>query len=56
MEYCPNTSDYLLANAAADSVAVVEAGERHTYGQLRSAAGRLAAELDALDLAPASRE
>jgi long-chain acyl-CoA synthetase len=55
VEYCPNTSDYLLANAAADSVAVAEVGERHTYDQLRSAAGRLAAELAALNLAPASR-
>ena len=55
VRYCPNTSDYLLANAAPDSVAVVEAGERYTYGQLRSAAGRLAAELAALDLPPGSR-
>ncbi len=30
-------------------------GERYTYGQLRSAAGRLAAELAALDLPPGSR-
>ena len=37
------------------SVALVEAGERYTYGQLRSAAGRLAAELAALDLPPGSR-
>ncbi len=51
----PNTSDYLLAGAAPDAVAVVEAGKRYTYGQLRSAAGRLAAELTALDLAPGSR-
>ena len=51
----PNTSDYLLANAAPDDVVLVEAGERYTYGQLRSAAGRLAAELAALDLPPGSR-
>jgi len=51
----PNTSDYLLADAAADAVAVVEAGERYTYGQLRAAAGRLAAELAALELPPSSR-
>ena len=51
----PNTSDYLLADAAPDDVALVEAGERYTYGQLRSAAGRLAAELAALDLPPGSR-
>jgi long-chain acyl-CoA synthetase len=53
--YCPNTSDYLLAEAAPDRLAVLEAGERYTYGQLRSAAGRLAAELAALDLPPGSR-
>jgi long-chain acyl-CoA synthetase len=51
----PNTSDYLLADAAPDAVAVVEAGNRYTYGQLRSAAGRLAADLAALDLPPGSR-
>ncbi len=53
--FCPNTSDYLLANAVPDDVALVEAGERYTYRQLRSAAGRLAAELAALDLPPGSR-
>src|SRR5260370_23194337 len=51
----PNTSDYLLANAAQDGVALAEAGVRCSYGQLRSAAGRLAAELAALDLPPVSR-
>src|SRR5215467_1208060 len=55
MGYRPNTSDYLLADAAPDGVALVESGERYTYGQLRSAAGRLAAELAALDLPPGSR-
>ena len=50
-----NTSDYLLADAAPEGVALVEAGERYTYGQLRSAAGKLAAELAALDLPPGSR-
>ncbi len=54
-EYSPNTSDYLLANAVQDGVALVEAGKPYTYGQLRSAAGRLAAELAALDLPPGSR-
>jgi long-chain acyl-CoA synthetase len=49
-----NTSDYLLADAGPDSVAVVEAGQRYTYGQLRSAAGRLAAGLAALELPPGS--
>jgi acyl-CoA synthetase (AMP-forming)/AMP-acid ligase II len=53
--YCPNTSDYLLADAAPDEVALVETDERYTYGQLRSAAGRLAAELAALDLPVGSR-
>jgi long-chain acyl-CoA synthetase len=51
----PNTADYLLADAGPDDVALVQAGERHTYRQLRSAAGRLAAELRALDLPPGSR-
>lgn len=52
---CANTSDYLLAGAAPDDVAVVEAGQRYTYRELRTAAGRLAAELAALDLPPGSR-
>lgn len=55
VRYCPNTSDYLLADAAPDDVALVDSGERYTYGQLRSAAGRLAAELAALNLPPGSR-
>ncbi len=55
VSYRPNTSDYLLAGAASDSVALVGAGERYTYGKLHSAAGRLAAELAALDLPPGSR-
>jgi acyl-CoA synthetase (AMP-forming)/AMP-acid ligase II len=44
-----------LANAAQDGVALVEAGVPYTYGQLRSAAARLAARLAALDLPPGSR-
>src|SRR6185437_8924945 len=55
MRNSPNTSDYLLANAAHDGLALVEAGAGYTYGQLRSAAGRLAARLAALDLPPGSR-
>jgi acyl-CoA synthetase (AMP-forming)/AMP-acid ligase II len=55
IRYRPNTSDYLLAGAAPDEVALVDAGERYTYGQLRSAAGRLAAELTTLDLPSGSR-
>jgi acyl-CoA synthetase (AMP-forming)/AMP-acid ligase II len=50
-----NTSDYLLANAEPDDVAVLEAGQRYTYAQLRSAAGRLAAELAAVDLPAGAR-
>jgi long-chain acyl-CoA synthetase len=53
--FYPNTSDYLLARGAQDDVALVEAGERYTYGHLRAAAGRLSAELAALDLPPGSR-
>jgi long-chain acyl-CoA synthetase len=51
----PNTSDYLLAEAPGNSVAVVEAGARHTFDDLRAGAGRLAAELAAMDLPPGSR-
>jgi acyl-CoA synthetase (AMP-forming)/AMP-acid ligase II len=55
MKDCLNTSEYLLEDAEPSRVAVVEGGQRYTYGQLRSAAGRLAAELAALDLPPGSR-
>jgi long-chain acyl-CoA synthetase len=55
VRYCPNTSDYILAEAAPDAVALVESGERYTHGQLRAAAGRLAAELAALEMPPGSR-
>jgi long-chain acyl-CoA synthetase len=55
VRYGPNTSDYLLTNAAANDVALVEAGDRYTFGQLRSAAASLAAELAALDLPTGSR-
>jgi acyl-CoA synthetase (AMP-forming)/AMP-acid ligase II len=55
VSYGLNTSDYLLADAAPDGTALVDSGERYTYGQLRSAAGRLAAELAALDLPEGSR-
>jgi len=53
--HCANTSDYLLAEAAPDDVALVEAGRRYTYRELRAAAGKLAAELAALDLPVGSR-
>ena len=36
----PNTSDYLLKDAPLDGTALVDAGERYTYRQLRSAAGK----------------
>lgn len=55
MRHRPNTSDYLLAEALPDDVALVDSGERYTYAQLRSAAGRLAAGLAALHLPPGSR-
>jgi len=50
-----NTSDYLLARAAPEDVALVEGSERYTYRQLREAAGKLAAGLASLDLPPGSR-
>ena len=55
VRHSPNTSDYLLENSAQEGVALVEAGVRYTYGQLRSAAARLAGKLAALDLPPGSR-
>jgi acyl-CoA synthetase (AMP-forming)/AMP-acid ligase II len=53
--YCPNTSDYLLAEGVPDAVALVEPGGRYTYAQLRIAAAKLAAELAALRMPPGSR-
>jgi long-chain acyl-CoA synthetase len=50
-----NISDYLLDAAASEDVALVDAGRRHSYEDLRSSAGKLAAELSALGLAPGSR-
>ena len=43
--HCQNTSDYLLSDAPPDRPALVDARGHHTYGELRAAAGRLAAEL-----------
>src|SRR5208282_3144046 len=51
----PNTSDYLLAEAALGDVAVVDGGERYTYRELRDAAGKLAGGLAALGLPRGSR-
>jgi long-chain acyl-CoA synthetase len=50
-----NAADYLLAQGAGGDVAVVDAGEHHTYERLESAAGALAAELAQLDLPPGAR-
>jgi acyl-CoA synthetase (AMP-forming)/AMP-acid ligase II len=55
MSHLLNTSDYLLASAAPDRIALVDGAERYTFGQLRSAAGKLAAALRRLDLPPGSR-
>jgi long-chain acyl-CoA synthetase len=48
------TSDYLLSRGRARDVAFVDAGRSYSYGELREAAGRLAAEVDALGLPPGS--
>ena len=45
-----NISDYLLAPGADDAIAMVDDSGQHTYAQLRSAAGTLAAELAELGL------
>lgn len=50
-----NTADYLLARAALNDIALVEGLSRHTYADLLWAAGRIAAELEALHLSPGSR-
>ncbi len=50
-----NVSDYLLAQGLTDDVAITDVAGSWTYAELRHAAGRLAAELSALDLAPGSR-
>jgi long-chain acyl-CoA synthetase len=50
-----NASDYLLADAAPDDIALVDAGKHYTYAQLRSAAGIMAAQLASLELPAGSR-
>ncbi len=50
-----NTSDYLLAHGRAEDVVLVDGGRPVTYAQLRTAGGRVAAALAALDLPPGSR-
>ncbi len=50
-----NTSDYLLENSADDRVALVEAGKKHSYGELKAAAARIAGELRAAGCKPGDR-
>jgi long-chain acyl-CoA synthetase len=50
-----NAGDYLLAGGAPEDVAVVDAGRRYSYGELRCAAAKLVAVLAALDLPGGSR-
>ncbi len=50
-----NTSDYLVGAAAPDDIALVDGGVNHSYGELRFAASKLAAQLSALGLQPGSR-
>ncbi len=50
-----NTSDYLLDRSAPGDVALVDAGQYCSYGDLRSAAGKLAGELSTLRLPAGSR-
>jgi long-chain acyl-CoA synthetase len=50
-----NVADYLLGPGAADDVAVVDHRGHHTYGELRAAAGALAAALVELELPRGSR-
>lgn len=50
-----NFADFLLENAVDERVAVIEASRSFTYGELKSAAARLAGEVAALGLEPGSR-
>lgn len=50
-----NTSDYLLAHGAAHDIALVDAGRRYTYGDLRSAAATLVADPAVRQLPAGSR-
>lgn len=50
-----NTADYLLEAGASDDIALIDSGRPHTYGELRAAAGRLAGELAAHDLADGAK-
>ena len=55
MGHRPGTADYLLHGGVPTDVAVVDGAARHTYADLRLAAGRTASALAALDLPPGSR-
>lgn len=48
-------SDHLLGAGDPAAVAIVDGAHRYTYGELRQAAGRIAAELLRLGLGPGSR-
>ena len=48
-------SDFLLAAGHARDTAIIEGPNRHSYAELRAAAGRIMAELGRLGLAPGSR-
>jgi long-chain acyl-CoA synthetase len=50
-----NVTDYLLAQAEDDAVAIVDGDQQHTYEKLRAVAGALAAELSQLELPPRAR-
>ena len=50
-----NTADYLLGHGSADDVAVVDAGQQHTYARLRTASATLMSSLETLDLPAGSR-
>ena len=50
-----NAADYLLAQTAGGDVAVVDAGQHHTYEDLMASAGALAAELEQLGLPTGAR-
>lgn len=48
-------SDVLLASGEADAVAIIDGPRRHTFGELRQAAGRIVAELARGGVAPGAR-
>jgi long-chain acyl-CoA synthetase len=50
-----NTSDYLLENAGEDHIALIDADGAHSYGELKTAAARIAGELLGLGLSAGDR-